>query len=59
MTALARAGDEEFIRSLGAVDFVSGGVGAGRFDAVLDAAVLGGPALEWVRDAGCLPGCHS
>lgn len=56
VTALARAWDEEFIRSLGAVDFVSGGVGAGRFDAVLDAAVLGEPALEWVRDGGAYVG---
>lgn len=56
VTALARAGDEEFIRSLGAVDFTSGEVGAGRFDAVLDAAVLGEPALEWVRDGGAYMG---
>ncbi|MFI9175529.1 zinc-binding dehydrogenase [Streptomyces lincolnensis] len=56
VTAPARAGDEEFIRSLGAVDFVSGEVGAARFDAVLDAAVLGEPALEWVRDGGAYMG---
>ncbi|MCL8015816.1 NADP-dependent oxidoreductase [Streptomyces sp. AS02] len=52
VTGLAREGDEEFVRSLGAGEFVSGDVEAGSFDAVLDAAVLGSAALEWVRDGG-------
>ncbi|MEU5596917.1 NADP-dependent oxidoreductase [Streptomyces sp. NPDC020298] len=61
VTALAREGDEEFVRSLGAADFTSGdftsgGVVPAGFDAVLDAAVLGEPALEWVRDGGVYVG---
>ncbi|GHE11874.1 NADP-dependent oxidoreductase [Streptomyces alanosinicus] len=48
----ARAGDEELVRSLGAARFTSDGVAPGSVDAVLDAAVLGAPALEWVRDGG-------
>ncbi|NUP20275.1 MAG: NADP-dependent oxidoreductase [Streptomyces sp.] len=55
VTGLARAGDEELVRSLGAADFVTEGR-AGAFDAVLDAAVLGAPALEWVRDGGAYVG---
>jgi len=55
VTGLARAGDEELVRSLGAADFVTEGR-AGAFDAVLDAAVLGAPALEWVRDGGVYVG---
>ncbi|MFF5494547.1 NADP-dependent oxidoreductase [Streptomyces aquilus] len=55
VTGLARAGDEELVRSLGAADFVVEGR-AGAFDAVLDAAVLGAPALEWVRDGGAYVG---
>lgn len=62
VTGLARAGDEELVRSLGAARFTSGEVGAGGVDAVLDAAVLGGAALEWVRDGGAYvgvrPGAH-
>ncbi|MER6348278.1 NADP-dependent oxidoreductase [Streptomyces sp. NPDC001595] len=54
VTGLAREEDEELVRSLGAA-FVSGEV-PGGFDAVLDAAVLGGPALEWVRDGGAYAG---
>ena len=56
VTALARKGDEEFLRSLGAAHFASGAVGAGGVDAVLDAAVLGEAALEWVRDGGVYVG---
>ncbi|MER6079157.1 NADP-dependent oxidoreductase [Streptomyces sp. NPDC001833] len=52
VTALAREADEELVRSLGAAHFTAGAVEAGGFDAVLDAAVLGEPALEWVRDGG-------
>ncbi|TQJ75652.1 NADP-dependent oxidoreductase [Streptomyces sp. SLBN-31] len=56
VTAQARAGDEELVRSLGAAHFTSGPVGAGTVDAVLDAAVLGEAALEWVRDGGAYVG---
>ncbi|WP_371547189.1 zinc-binding dehydrogenase [Streptomyces sp. NBC_00554] len=56
VTALAREGDEEFVRSLGAGRFVSGEVAPGSVDAVLDAAVLGERALEWVRDGGVFVG---
>lgn len=52
VTGLAREGDEEFVRSLGAEGFSGGPVADRSFDAVLDAAVLGEPALEWVRDGG-------
>ncbi|WP_128432693.1 NADP-dependent oxidoreductase [Streptomyces cyaneus] len=52
VTALAREADEELVRSLGAARFAAGAVEAGGFDAVLDAAVLGEVALEWVRDGG-------
>ncbi|MEV5877025.1 NADP-dependent oxidoreductase [Streptomyces sp. NPDC052101] len=48
----ARAGDEELVRSLGAARFTADGIERGGVDAVLDAAVLGAPALEWVRDGG-------
>ncbi|MFF3410281.1 zinc-binding dehydrogenase [Streptomyces sp. NPDC002742] len=62
VTALAREGDEEFVRSLGADRFVSDGVAPGSVDAVLDAAILGADALEWVRDGGAfmgvIPGAH-
>ncbi|MFD7706396.1 NADP-dependent oxidoreductase [Streptomyces sp. NPDC059785] len=51
VTGLARPADEELVRSLGA-RFVSGAVGPGGYDAVLDAAVLGATALRWVRDGG-------
>ncbi|MFR0358909.1 NADP-dependent oxidoreductase [Streptomyces sediminimaris] len=56
VTALAREGDEELLRSLGAAHFVSGTAEAGAYDGVLDAAVLGGTALEWVRDGGAYVG---
>ncbi|MEY9993354.1 NADPH:quinone reductase-like Zn-dependent oxidoreductase [Streptomyces sp. V4I8] len=52
VTGLAREGDEEFVRSLGAEGFSGGPVADRSFAAVLDAAVLGERALEWVRDGG-------
>ncbi|MFF3884519.1 NADP-dependent oxidoreductase [Streptomyces sp. NPDC001914] len=62
VTALARAGDEELVRALGADRFVSDGVAPRSVDAVLDAAILGADALEWVRDGGAfmgvIPGAH-
>ncbi|MFE1293058.1 NADP-dependent oxidoreductase [Streptomyces sp. NPDC058751] len=62
VTALAREGDEELVRSLGADRFVSDGVAPRSVDAVLDAAILGADALEWVRDGGAfmgvIPGAH-
>ncbi|WP_328873053.1 NADP-dependent oxidoreductase [Streptomyces sp. NBC_00287] len=54
VTALAREADEELVRSLGADRLVSGAEGG--FDAVLDAAVLGEPALARVRDGGTYVG---
>ncbi|WP_338146059.1 alcohol dehydrogenase catalytic domain-containing protein [Streptomyces scabichelini] len=57
VTALAREGDEEFVRSLGAAHFTtSGAVEPGSVDAVLDAAILGEAALERVRDGGAYVG---
>lgn len=56
VTAVAREADEELVRSLGAADFASDGVAAGSVDGVLDAAVLGEAALEWVRDGGAYVG---
>ncbi|MGW1981961.1 NADP-dependent oxidoreductase [Streptomyces collinus] len=52
VTGHARAADEELARSLGATSFTAGEVAPGSVDAVLDAAMLGEPALEWVRDGG-------
>ncbi|MEU2752193.1 NADP-dependent oxidoreductase [Streptomyces collinus] len=52
VTGLAREGDEEFVRSLGARHVTSDAVADRAFDAVLDAAVLGEPALAWIRDGG-------
>ncbi|MFC7845377.1 NADP-dependent oxidoreductase [Streptomyces sp. NPDC057382] len=52
VTGLARRSDEAFVRSLGAVRFLDGDAEDGGFDAVLDAAVLGEPALARVRDGG-------
>ncbi|MEV7344185.1 NADP-dependent oxidoreductase [Streptomyces sp. NPDC093544] len=52
VTALARDADEALVRSLGAGSFVSGEVAPGSVDAVLDAAIVGDAALEWVRDGG-------
>ncbi|MGW7454170.1 NADP-dependent oxidoreductase [Streptomyces sp. NPDC054787] len=57
VTALAGAEDEDFVRSLGAADFVPrGAVAAGPVDGVLDTAVLGEPALGFVRDGGVYVG---
>ncbi|MEW2166700.1 NADP-dependent oxidoreductase [Streptomyces sp. NPDC007084] len=62
VTGLAREGDERLVRSLGAERFVSGPVAPGSVDAVLDAAIVGADALEWVRDGGAfvgvIPGAH-
>ena len=52
VTGLAREGDEAFVRSLGARHVTGDAVADRDFDAVLDAAVLGEPALAWVRDGG-------
>ncbi|MFJ4202937.1 NADP-dependent oxidoreductase [Streptomyces sviceus] len=61
VTGLAREGDEEFVRSLGAAEFTTTAA-SGTFDAVLDAAVLGEAVLERVRDGGAYvgvrPGAH-
>ncbi|MEU9718397.1 NADP-dependent oxidoreductase [Streptomyces sp. NPDC047976] len=57
VTALAGAGDEEFVRSLGAAEFVArGGAPAGPVDGVLDTAVIGAEALGFVRDGGAYVG---
>ncbi|MER5225637.1 NADP-dependent oxidoreductase [Streptomyces flaveus] len=57
VTAVARESDEQLVRSLGATHFASpGAVEAGSVDAVLDTAVLGEAALEWVRDGGAYIG---
>ncbi|GGN85318.1 NADPH:quinone reductase [Streptomyces albiflavescens] len=62
VTALAREADEELVRGLGATGFASGAVAPGSVDGVLDAAILGEAALEWVRDGGAfvgvIPGAH-
>ena len=58
---IASAGDEALVRELGASEFVPRGDGAyaavrdlapGGTDALIDAAVLGEPVLEAVRDGG-------
>ncbi|MGW2524339.1 NADP-dependent oxidoreductase [Streptomyces sp. NPDC001617] len=56
VTGLAREGDEELVRSLGAAHFTSGAVESGSVDGVLDPAVLGEAALPWVRDGGVYVG---
>ncbi|MEU9303919.1 NADP-dependent oxidoreductase [Streptomyces sp. NPDC048269] len=57
VTALAGAGDEALVRSLGAAAFVPRGEApAGPVDGVLDTAVLGEPALAFVRDGGVYVG---
>ncbi|RPF41170.1 NADPH:quinone reductase-like Zn-dependent oxidoreductase [Streptomyces sp. Ag109_G2-6] len=57
VTGLAGEGDEEFVRSLGATGFVPRGAApAGPVDGVLDTAVLGAPALAFVRDGGAYVG---
>ncbi|MFJ8012693.1 NADP-dependent oxidoreductase [Streptomyces sp. NPDC096339] len=57
VTALAGADDEAYLRSLGATGFVRRGEGpAEPVDGVLDTAVLGGPALGFVRDGGVYVG---
>ncbi|MFF4692546.1 NADP-dependent oxidoreductase [Streptomyces sp. NPDC001307] len=54
VTGLARRTDEELVRSLGATGFTT--EGEGSYDAVLDAAVLGEAALDWIRDGGAYVG---
>jgi NADPH:quinone reductase-like Zn-dependent oxidoreductase len=56
VTALAGEADEALVRQLGAARFVARGDVPGAHDAVLDAAVLGGPALGWARDEGAYAG---
>ncbi|MBO4255635.1 NADP-dependent oxidoreductase [Streptomyces griseorubiginosus] len=56
VTALAGENDADFVRGLGAARFVARGDAPGRHDAVLDAALLGETALEWVRDGGAYAG---
>lgn len=59
--AVASPGDEQFVREAGAAAFVPRGDGAfaavdahapGGADALIDAAVVGAPVLEAVRDGG-------
>ncbi|MVU78492.1 zinc-binding dehydrogenase [Nocardia sp. ET3-3] len=56
--AVAGAGDEDLVRSLGAHEFATRGadlarrLGANGVDAVIDAALLGGAVLPVVRDGG-------
>lgn len=57
VTALAGESDEEFVRSLGATAFVPrGSAPAEPVDGVVDAAVLGEPALGFIRDGGVYVG---
>ncbi|MET9886333.1 NADP-dependent oxidoreductase [Streptomyces sp. NPDC006430] len=57
VTALAGESDEEFVRSLGATAFVPrGSAPVEPVDGVVDAAVLGEPALGFVRDGGVYVG---
>lgn len=57
VTALAGPGDEALVRSLGAAHFVPRGAApAAAVDGVVDTAVLGGPALAFVRDGGTYVG---
>ncbi|QNP70949.1 zinc-binding dehydrogenase [Streptomyces roseirectus] len=55
VTGLAREGDAEYVRGLGA-EFAGAGDVEGEFDGVFDAAVLGEAALGWVRDGGVYMG---
>ncbi|MFE2039335.1 NADP-dependent oxidoreductase [Streptomyces sp. NPDC059477] len=54
VTGWARPADEDLVRALGASGFTTGGEGS--YDAVLDAAALGGAAMERVRDGGVYVG---
>lgn len=57
VTALAGADDEALVRALGAAAFVPrGSAPAGAVDGVVDTAVLGEPALAFVRDGGAYVG---
>ncbi len=52
VTALARAGDEDFLRAAGASQVIATLPAQARYDGVLDAAVLGDAALQGTRDGG-------
>ncbi|MFE3448791.1 NADP-dependent oxidoreductase [Nonomuraea sp. NPDC059194] len=56
VAALADAADEELVRSFGAHEFVPRTARPAPVDGVLDAAVIGAPALEFVRDGGAYAG---
>lgn len=57
VTALAGPDDEALVRSLGAAHFVPrGSAPAAAVDGVVDTAVLGAPALAFVRDGGAYIG---
>ncbi|MFI8102157.1 NADP-dependent oxidoreductase [Streptomyces sp. NPDC086023] len=58
VTALAGAGDEELVRSLGAAHFVPRDGEPAPVDGVLDTAVLGERALGYVKDGGVYVGVH-
>ncbi|MET3807375.1 NADPH:quinone reductase-like Zn-dependent oxidoreductase [Nakamurella sp. UYEF19] len=55
-TAHARQADTEFLRQAGADEIITDLPDAPRFDTVLDAAGLGNPALDTVRDGGSYVG---
>ncbi|MFF3371931.1 NADP-dependent oxidoreductase [Streptomyces sp. NPDC002680] len=56
VTALAGEADAELVTGLGAARFAARGSAATPHDAVLDAAVVGAEALQWVRDEGAYTG---
>ncbi|MYW68090.1 zinc-binding dehydrogenase [Streptomyces sp. SID8379] len=57
VTAYAAETDEALVRSLGATHFVPRGTTPERrWDAVLDAAVIGAETLAWIRDGGAYEG---
>ncbi|WP_329040752.1 NADP-dependent oxidoreductase [Streptomyces sp. NBC_00178] len=56
VTGLARTSDAEFLGRAGADEVITSLEGASAYDAVLDAAKLGGAALRAVRDHGMYAG---
>ncbi|SDO49557.1 NADPH:quinone reductase [Nakamurella panacisegetis] len=56
VSGLARPDDADFLRSAGAVEVLTELGSAPRFDAAIDAAVLGAAVLEVVRDGGAYVG---
>ncbi|MEV4219171.1 NADP-dependent oxidoreductase [Nonomuraea sp. NPDC049725] len=59
VTAMASPADEDLVRSFGADDFLPRSATddpAASFDGVVDAAVIGAPALAFVRDGGAYAG---